>query len=215
MTLVLFILLSGCLFVAAGQITWPMAWAILGIYLLSKLIGLIFVDPELLRERAAPGPEADPGDKLIATLGYLGLYPGTLVVAGLDTIRFGPAVDIPQYLQVVALIIFLLGYGFATWAVLSNPFFTTFVRIQKDRDHSVISSGAYTLVRHPGYAGALMSHLALPIALGSVWALAPVLVGAIFFIIRTAREDQILHDHLIGYREYQKRVRWRLIPGVW
>jgi protein-S-isoprenylcysteine O-methyltransferase Ste14 len=114
-----------------------------------------------------------------------------------------------------ALLIFAFGYGFAFWAVLSNPFFATFVRIQDDRDHSVVSSGAYALVRHPGYAGVILAHLALPFALGSIWALVPAVVGTILFIVRTAREDQTLRDHLVGYREYQTRVRWRLLPGVW
>ncbi|NIS71259.1 MAG: isoprenylcysteine carboxylmethyltransferase family protein [Proteobacteria bacterium] len=214
-TVALFFLLSGCVFGAAGQFSWPMAWAFLGIYFVSKLVGLAFADPELIGERAAPGPGVDRGDMVIAALGYLGLYPGTLVVAGLDAIRFGPAVLIPQSIQIVALLIFAFGYGFASWAVLSNPFFATFVRIQNDRGHSVVSSGAYALVRHPGYAGVLLSHLALPFALGSIWALVPSAVGTIFFIVRTAREDKILQDHLIGYREYQTRVRWRLLPGVW
>jgi protein-S-isoprenylcysteine O-methyltransferase Ste14 len=192
-----------------------MAWAVLGIYFVSKVAGLAFTDPELIRERAAPGPGADRGDMVIATLGYLGLYPGTFVAAGLDAIRFSPAVPIPQSIQMAALLIFAFGYGFAFWAVLSNPFFATFVRIQDDRDHSVVSSGAYALVRHPGYAGVLLAHLALPFALGSIWALVPAVVGTILFIVRTAREDQTLRDHLVGYREYQTRVRWRLLPGVW
>ena len=79
----------------------------------------------------------------------------------------------------------------------------------------MISSGAYALVRHPGYAGALLAHLALPLALGSVWALVPAAVGTIFFLVRTAREDRTLRDRLAGYRAYQSRVRWRLLPGVW
>jgi protein-S-isoprenylcysteine O-methyltransferase Ste14 len=192
-----------------------MAWAVLGIYSASKVAGLAFTDPELIRERVAPGAGVDRVDKVIATLGYLGLYPGTLVVAGLDAIRFGPAVSIPQSLQMVSLLIFAFGYGFASWAVLSNPFFATFVRIQNDRGHSVVSSGAYALVRHPAYAGVLLAHLALPFALGSIWALVPAAVGTILFIVRTAREDQTLRDHLVGYREYQTRVRWRLLPGMW
>jgi protein-S-isoprenylcysteine O-methyltransferase Ste14 len=108
-----------------------------------------------------------------------------------------------------------LGYGFAYWAVYSNPFFATFVRIQEDRDHSVVSSGPYALIRHPGYAGALLAHLALPFALGSIWALLPAALGTLFFVARTSREDRTLRDHLAGYREYQTRVRWRLVPGVW
>jgi protein-S-isoprenylcysteine O-methyltransferase Ste14 len=192
-----------------------MAWAVLGIYFISKVAGLAFLDPELIRERAAPGPGVDRGDVVIATLGYLGLYPGTFITAGLDAIRFGPAVPIPQSMQVTAFIVFAFGYGFAFWAVLSNPFFATFVRIQDDRDHSVVSSGAYALVRHPGYAGALLAHLALPFALGSIWAVVPAVVGTVFFVARTSREDRILQDSLAGYREYQARVRWRLLPGVW
>ena len=214
-TVALFLLLAGCLFGAAGQLLWPMAWAVLGIYLASKVTGLAFLDPDLIRERAAPGPGIDRGDVVIATLGYLGLYPGTFITAGLDAIRFGPAVPIPQSIQVTAFIVFAFGYGFAFWAVLSNPFFATFVRIQDDRAHSVVSSGAYALVRHPGYAGALLAHLALPFALGSIWAVVPAVVGTVFFVARTSREDRILQDSLAGYREYQARVRWRLLPGVW
>ena len=214
-TVALFLLLAGCLFGAAGQFSWPMAWAVLGIYFISKVAGLAFNNPELIRERAAPGPGVDRGDVVIATLGYLGLYPGTSITAGLDAIRFGPAVPIPQSIQVTAFIVFAFGYGFAFWAVLSNPFFATFVRIQDDRDHSVVSSGAYALVRHPGYAGALLAHLALPFALGSIWAVVPAVVGTVFFVARTSREDRTLRDHLVGYREYQARVRWRLVPGVW
>jgi len=214
-TVALFLLLAGCLFGAAGQFSWPMAWAVLGIYFISKVAGLAFLDPELIRERAAPGPGVDRGDVVIATLGYLGLYPGTFITAGLDAIRFGPAVPIPQSIQVTAFIVFAFGYGFAFWAVLSNPFFATFVRIQDDRAHSVVSSGAYALVRHPGYAGALLAHLALPFALGAIWAVVPAVVGTVFFVARTSREDRILQDSLAGYREYQARVRWRLLPGVW
>ena len=214
-TVALFLFLGGCIFGAAGQLSWPMAWAVLGVYAISKAAAFAFVNPELMQERAAPGPGVDRGDVMLATLGYLGLYPGTFVTAGLDAVRFGPAIPIPQSIQVMALLVFALGYGFSFWAVRSNPFFATFVRIQDDRDHSVVSSGPYALVRHPGYAGALLAHLALPFALGSIWALMPAVVGTIFFVARTSREDRTLRDRLVGYREYQTRVRWRLLPGVW
>jgi protein-S-isoprenylcysteine O-methyltransferase Ste14 len=214
-TVALFLLLGGCVFGAAGQLSWPMAWAVLGVYSVSKVATFAFVDPELIRERAAPGPGVDHSDVVLATLGYLGLYPATFVVAGLDAVRFGPAIPIPQAIQVMAFLVFVFGYGFAFWAVLCNPFFATFVRIQDDRGHSVISSGAYALVRHPGYAGALLAHLALPFALGSIWALAPAAVGTVCFVARTSREDRTLRDRLVGYREYQTRVRWLLLPGVW
>lgn len=209
------LLFGACLFGAAGSLSWPMAWAVLGIYSLLKAAAFVFLDPDLIRERVAPGPGVDRGDLALATLGVLALYPGTFVVAGLDAVRFGPAVPMAQSIQVAALFVFALGYGFAYWAVYCNPFFATFVRIQEDRGHSVVSSGPYALVRHPGYAGALLAHLALPFALGAIWALLPAVLATLFFIARTSREDQTLREHLVGYREYQERVRWRLLPGVW
>lgn len=214
-TIAVFILLGGCLLVPAGTMSWLMAWAVMGIYFASKVVALAFADRELIVERVAPGQGVDRVDRALATFGYLGIYPATFIVAGLDAIRFGPAIHIPQTIKFTALLVFAIGYGISTWAVLCNPFFSTFVRIQHDRDHSVISSGAYSLVRHPGYAGVLLSHLVLPFALGSIWALLPTLIGTIFFVLRTSREDQTLRDHLIGYREYQARVPWRLLPGIW
>lgn len=210
-----FLLLGGCLFGAAGTFSWPMAWAVLAVYAAFKAAAFACVDADLLRERAAPGPGVDRGDVVLATLGYLGLYPGTFVIAGLDAVRFGPALLIPQSIQLTALLVFALGYGFGFWAIRSNPYFATFVRIQHDRDHSVVSSGPYARVRHPGYAGALLSHLALPFALNSIWALAPAAVGTLFFVARTSREERTLRERLAGYRDYQTRVRWRLLPGVW
>ena len=211
-TLALFIFLGGCVFGAAGQLSWPMAWAVLGVFSAFVAATFVFVDPELIRERAAPGPGVDRGDAVLATFGFVGLYPGTLVAAGLDAVRFGPASLIPLPTQATALLVFALGYGFVFWAVCSNPFFSTFVRIQHDRGHSVVESGPYAWVRHPGYTGVLLAHLALPFALGSIWALVPAAVGTIFFVARTSREERTLRDRLAGYREYQLQVRWRLLP---
>jgi protein-S-isoprenylcysteine O-methyltransferase Ste14 len=70
-------------------------------------------------------------------------------------------------------------------------------------------------VRHPGYAGGLVSFLATPIALGTLWVFLPVVLTGIAIIARTALEDQTLQNELTGYREYAARVRYRLLPGVW
>jgi protein-S-isoprenylcysteine O-methyltransferase Ste14 len=214
-TIALFILLGGCLLGAAGTLSWPIAWIVLGIYLASKVTALAFANSEMIKERVELGKGVDQVDKLLAALGFLGIYPCTFLVAGLDALRFGPATKIPNTISLMALVIFAIGYVFSSWAVLCNPFFSTFVRIQDDRDHSVVSSGPYALVRHPGYAGVLLAHLALPLALGSIWALLPSIIGVAFFVVRTSREDQTLRDQLDGYRDYQSQVRWRLLPWVW
>ena len=115
------LIFAACLFGAAGSLSWPMAWAVLGIYSLLKAAAFVFLDPELIRERMAPGPGVDHGDVVLATLGVLALYPGTFVVAGLDAVRFGPSLPMAQFVQVAGLLVYALGYGFAYWAVYSQP----------------------------------------------------------------------------------------------
>jgi protein-S-isoprenylcysteine O-methyltransferase Ste14 len=203
--------LAACLFGAAGRVAWPMGWAVLGVFGAMTAASFVLAPPGLLRERAAPGAGVDRGDALLASCGFLGLYPGTLIVAGLDATR--PPLALP--VQLPAFAIFAAGYLFALWAVHVNPFFATFVRIQDDRGHRLVDTGPYAWLRHPGYAGALLAHLALPLALGSLRALVPAGIGVFLFVLRTGHEDRFLAEHLPGYREYQARTRWRLVPGVW
>jgi protein-S-isoprenylcysteine O-methyltransferase Ste14 len=209
----LIVFLGACLFASAGRISWPAGWAYLAVFAAFTAATFAVVQPALIRERAAPGPDSDRSDRLLAGLGFLGLYPGTLIVAGLDAGRAGSS--IPPSAQALALFVFGSGYGLALWAMRTNPFFSTFVRIQHDRGHSVISEGPYARVRHPGYTGTIVAHLALPLSLGSVWALVPASFGVLLFVLRTAREDRVLTERLDGYREYRARVRWRLVPKVW
>jgi protein-S-isoprenylcysteine O-methyltransferase Ste14 len=108
-----------------------------------------------------------------------------------------------------------LGNLFGRWAMVSNKYFSTFVRIQVDRNHKVQTGGPYRLIRHPGYAGAILAAMALPLAIGSICAIAPALVGCIGLVVRTALEDDVLIDGLKGYRDYSLKVRYRLLPGVW
>ena len=210
---VLFLLCGTCLFASAGRMSWPAGWAYLAILAAFTAGSFALVETDLIRERAAPGPGSDRKDALLASLGFIGLYPGTLLVAGFDAGRGGAS--IPLAGQALAFAVFAGGYGFALWAMRANRFFSTFVRIQDDRGHRVISSGPYAWVRHPGYAGMLIAHVALPLALGSVWAFVPALLGVLLFVLRTANEDRVLSERLAGYGEYRTRVRWRLVPGVW
>jgi protein-S-isoprenylcysteine O-methyltransferase Ste14 len=118
-------------------------------------------------------------------------------------------------LHITAFVITALGYSLGTWATLVNRFFSAVVRIQRDRGHTVVSSGPYRLIRHPGYAGAVVTSLATPLLLGSLWALIPAVLAVCTLIIRTALEDRTLQEELEGYHDYTARVRYRLLPGVW
>jgi protein-S-isoprenylcysteine O-methyltransferase Ste14 len=209
------LLLAVGLFGSAGRLDWPMAWAFLAVMGSFVVTAFVLIDPALIRERASLEAGIEPKDVILAGLGFVGLYPGTVVVAGLDAVRFAWSPPLPAGAKLLALAVFALGYGFAFWAMRANPFFSTFVRIQEERGHRVVSEGPYAYVRHPGYAGTLLAHVALPLALGSLWGLIPALIGVVAFVARTGEEDATLERGLPGYREYQQRVRWRLVPGLW
>ncbi|MCG8348985.1 MAG: isoprenylcysteine carboxylmethyltransferase family protein [Chloroflexales bacterium] len=136
------------------------------------------------------------------------------LVAGLDA-RFdwSPPFSLP--VKLVALAIILAGYTLGSYALIENRYFSGVVRIQRDRGHRVVSSGPYRWIRHPGYAGALLAYLATPVFLDAPWAFLPTVFLAIALLIRTGLEDRTLQDQLEGYREYAKRVQYRLLPGIW
>ncbi|MGZ9223107.1 MAG: methyltransferase family protein, partial [Anaerolineales bacterium] len=117
--------------------------------------------------------------------------------------------------KIIALIVIILGFLFGSWAMVENRFFSGVVRIQKDRGHHVISSGPYRFVRHPGYAGALWTYVFLPMLLDSIWALIPAFLVIGVLVLRTALEDKTLQEELPGYKEFARKTRYRLIPGIW
>jgi protein-S-isoprenylcysteine O-methyltransferase Ste14 len=96
-----------------------------------------------------------------------------------------------------------------------NRFFSSVVRIQRERGHYVITTGLYRLVRHPGYLGSVVAMFALPFALTSYWALIPAVITNIISLIRIVLEDNTLKRELEGYSQYTEKVRHRLIPGIW
>lgn len=206
-------------FAAAGRLDWWQAWvysiAMMGMNLLSRY--LVFrKNPELVAERfrftAAKGIEW--WDKLLAPfIAFVGPLL-VVVVAGLDK-RNAWSPDVSLTLQIPALILFPLGAAFGTWAMLQNPFFSSVVRIQKERGQTVITSGPYRFVRHPAYSGNILWWGGIPVALGTLWAFIPVLLIIIGLVIRTALEDRTLQAELPGYKAYAEHVRYRLLPGVW
>jgi protein-S-isoprenylcysteine O-methyltransferase Ste14 len=169
--------------------------------------------PEMIAERAAPKENVKSWDKALSTLVGVAML-AALVIAGLDE-RFGWSPDFALGVQAVGLVLLVLGYALFSWAMSSNEFFSTLVRIQDERGHSVASGGPYRFIRHPGYAGWVILSAGGPLLLGSLWALVPSVLSALLMVVRTSLEDATLQAELAGYKEYAKLVRYRLIPWVW
>jgi protein-S-isoprenylcysteine O-methyltransferase Ste14 len=203
-------------------ISWRWAWWEAWVSAIISILGFAVSralaarrHPDLLAERARlmQHEDAKPWDKILAPLVGLG---GSLIplVAGLDALfKWSPTFSLP--VKILALVILLAGYALGSYALIENRFFSGMVRIQTDRGQQVVSSGPYGWMRHPGYAGALWSYLAMPLFLDSGWAFLPAVFLTIILVIRTSLEDRVLQDELPGYRDYARRVRYRLIPGVW
>ena len=153
-------------------------------------------------------------DKVLAPLMAASVGFPVVIVAGLDH-RFNWSPEFPLWLIVIGFILISFGYAFATWALAENKFFSSVVRIQTERGHVVCDSGPYRFVRHPGYAGNIPPLLGIVLALESVWTLIPAVVALIIAVIRTALEDQTLQEELSGYRDYARRVHYRLIPWIY
>jgi protein-S-isoprenylcysteine O-methyltransferase Ste14 len=99
--------------------------------------------------------------------------------------------------------------------LVENRFFSAVVRIQTDRGQTVVDSGPYRFVRHPGYLAGILVALAFPIMMGSWWAYIPVAMMCVLVIARTALEDKTLINELPGYSEYTHKTRYRLFPRIW
>jgi protein-S-isoprenylcysteine O-methyltransferase Ste14 len=204
------------LFWSAGRIDWWLAWAAIAVMLVwMTAIGIVILrfQPGLLAERLVPPKGAKAWDRAILSilrLAQLARY----ILAGLDQ-RYGWTGGFPLAAQIAAIIGCSLGYALLVWALASNNFFSQIVRIQSDRSHAVVTGGPYRYVRHPAYVGMILFELAMPILLGSWWALIAGGLCAILFIIRTAFEDRTLKTELTGYTDYAQAVRYRLFPGIW
>ena len=215
----LVLLMPMVLFIAAGTLHWTMGWIYVilstGFTATSRI--LVFrKNPEMLKERARSLESEDvkKWDKVILPVGAIIGPLVIFMIAGLD-VRFSWSPDIPLLFQSLALIGVITGYVIGGWAMVANKFFSAVVRIQKERNQIVVSDGPYKVVRHPGYAGAILTLLSTPIMLGSLWAVLPVVFVLCLTIVRTHLEDKTLQEELDGYREYSSRVRFRLLPGIW
>lgn len=207
------------LFIAAGTVHWTMGWMyILLSYAFTAVsrIVVFYRNPETLRERGRflEAENVRNWDKVLllcaALLGPLFMF----IVAGLD-FRFSLSPDIPSSIQSLAVILVIMGYVIAGWAMIANRFFSAVVRIQRERNQTAVKDGPYKFVRHPGYLGGILSILSIPVMLGSLWALPPAAFVAGLTIIRTSFEDKALKEELDGYKEYSQEVKYRLLPGIW
>ena len=213
--LLLFGAMAALLFIPAGTLDYWQAWTFLAVFFASSLaitLYLIENDPKLLERRMGGGPfaEKETTQKIImsfASLGFIGL----LGLPALDH-RFAWS-HMPPTVAMAGDVLTVFGWLAIFFVFKENTFTSATIKLAPDQ--KVISTGPYALVRHPMYAGGLVMLLGMPIALGSWWGLLMLVAIIPALIWRLIDEENFLAGNLPGYQQYQKKVRYRLIPWVW
>jgi protein-S-isoprenylcysteine O-methyltransferase Ste14 len=206
------------LFVLAGDWRWIEGWLFSAIFLLMSfgtLVYLYFHDPELLVERfGSPVQEGQkPWDKVLLSLFFLEFLVWFAIMP-LDARRLGCSQMFPLSIKIAGTVLLLLASFLLFEALKENTFAAPVVKMQKERGQKVISTGLYSIVRHPMYAGATLLFISAPLLLGSIYGLIMGLVLIITIAIRSVGEEAMLKQELPGYREYMQKVKWRMIPFI-
>jgi protein-S-isoprenylcysteine O-methyltransferase Ste14 len=211
-TLIFFLIL----FISAGKIDYWQGLLYVSIGLIMSVLNytLLRPDSELLNERSKPGAGAKNWDKTILGLSFLATI-SMFVTAGLDSGRYHWSPDFHWSLPVIGIFLTASGQLLFLLAQKQNKFFSSTVRIQTDRDHTVCDTGLYRIVRHPAYLGSIIQSIGFPLLFESLWSMLPVGLLIILNVTRTYLEDKTLKEELIGYQEYSLNTRYKIIPYVW
>ncbi|VVB73794.1 Phospholipid methyltransferase [uncultured archaeon] len=200
------------LFLPAGSLGYWQAWLFLATLIVPLLLVVSYLwknDPELLERRMRIN-EKEPKEKGVVRYAQL-LFFLVFLIPGFDY-RYGWS-NVPAWLAVLSDALMFLGYMFVFWVFRENTYASRIVEVEKKQ--KVITTGPYAIVRHPMYTGTMLMYVCMPIALGSFVALIPMLPVMAVFFVRIFDEERLLSKSLAGYEAYRRKVRYRLVPGIW
>lgn len=203
------------LFIPAGTLDYWQAWAFLGVFVTASTLPNLYlnrIDPAAIERRRRAGPRAETRkvQKAVIT-GTLVSFAALLVVAGLDR-RFGWS-NVPTWLCILGNVMVAAGMGVAMLVVFQNRYAAATITVEHGQP--VVSTGLYSVVRHPMYSASIVMMVGMALALGSYRALLVVAIGVGLLIVRILDEEKMLREELSGYSDYVQKVRYRLLPPIW
>jgi protein-S-isoprenylcysteine O-methyltransferase Ste14 len=203
-------------FLAAGRLDYWQGWVFNGLNIFFILLTFLVLrdQKDLIKERLQPGKGMKQWDRIYYMVSTP-LFFVMFILSILDGARFAWEPTVPFIIMLVGIILYSIGQIIILWAKKTNRFFSSVVRIQADRKHEVCTTGPYRFVRHPGYLSGLIFTIGTPLMLGSFWGLLPAIATILLMCGRTYLEDTTLKNELPGYRDYSKKVRYRIIPFLW
>jgi protein-S-isoprenylcysteine O-methyltransferase Ste14 len=211
----LLVIIALLLFVSAGTVHYWQAWIFLTVFSASVLTITFYLakkDPKLLERRvnAGPGAEKEKSQRIIQLLATIA-FVAVMVVPAFDH-RFGWS-TMPPYVVAVGDMLVVLGFLIIFLVFKENTFTSGTIEVASEQ--KVIATGPYAHVRHPMYIGALIMLLGVPLALGSWWGLLTIIPMTLVISWRLLEEEKFLAKNLLGYSDYQNKVRCRLVPLIW
>ena len=204
-------------FYSAGHLAIPRAWLFFVIGLIYYPVSTAIIykkNPELINRRGENKPDTKLWDRILTPLYFLIGYFLTVALAGMDVGRFHWTYLGPSYI-LLGIFLYTMGGIINTWAMITNPYYESMVRIQKEGDHAVITSGPYRYIRHPGYCAGIIWTASIPLIIGSAAGFIPGIIGILILVLRTSLEDRTLQKELPGYTGYTQRVTKKLFPYIW
>lgn len=199
----------------AGTFNYWQGWAFLVVFAASTTIPGLYLaakNPAALKRRmqAGPGAETRLLQKVIISIAFLAAG-ATIVVSALD-FRFGWS-SVPAAVSVAGDVLVVVGLGIAMLVVVQNSYAAANIKVEAGQE--LVSTGMYSVVRHPMYFGNVVMLIGIPLALGSYWGLLFVIPALAVLAVRILDEEKLLTQDLAGYRDYKERVHFRLVPYVW
>lgn len=206
------ILIGLLLFIPAGTLSWLYGWIFMGMLFVPMLIAgivMYFKAPDLLESRLRAKETQSEQKQVIGFSGIMFLL--VFILAGLNY-RFGWII-LPEISVYIGIAIFLLSYALFGEVLRENRYLSRVIEVQKDQ--KVVDSGLYGIVRHPMYFATLFLFLSMPLVLNSLPSFIVMLSYIPIIVKRIRNEEEVLEKERSGYKEYKRKVRYRLIPFIY
>ena len=205
-------MVGALIFWPAGTWEYPYGWLFMGLLFIPMVIAgfvMLAKSPEFLAKRLDAKEKRNAQKGVLAYAGLMFIV--GFVVAGLD-FRFGWSA-MPKAVIIVAAVLFLAAYLLYAEVMRENAYLSRTIRVEEGQ--KVVSTGLYGIVRHPMYMATILLFMAMPVVLGSWYALIIFAFYPVIIVFRLKDEEALLEKELPGYREYQQKVKYRLIPWIW